>query len=84
MWDEDVAEYTKSSQNERSSLTEPSANFFHSEIDQGFSWHFNCAEDELCEINVHPKAFNIQAESVICTGHCKPVNKIKVFVFIFS
>lgn len=73
--DKDFAEYTQSRQKECASLIQPSANFVQSEKDERFYWNFNCAVDELCEINVQTKSSDIQADSEICRGHSKPTNR---------
>lgn len=72
--DKHAAEYAQSSQNKCSGLIQPSTYFVQGENDKGFRWEFNCTVDELCEINVHAESSDIQADSVISTGYCKPMN----------
>lgn len=73
--DKHVAENTQSSQNKCSRLIQPSTYFVQGDEDKYFCRDFNCSIDELCKKNVHTKSIDIQADSVVSTGHTKPTNR---------
>lgn len=79
--DKHTAEYKQPSQNEHPGLIPPSTYFVYSEKDESFGWNLYDPIDELCEINVHTKSADIQADSVISEGHSKPASKTRLLSF---
>lgn len=72
-----VDEDTGSSQKQCPNLSRFSANLVQEVIDCNLSWHLHGNIYELCEVDVHAKPNDVQADSVICEHNSIPTGHIK-------